>query len=110
MMLNMLNGPAALTSQGTGAISPGGATAGAAASAAAGAQSPDFGEMMSSLISDTISTLQKSEAVSMAGVQGKASVQQVVESVMQAEQSLTATLAIRDKIVSAYLEISRMPI
>jgi flagellar hook-basal body complex protein FliE len=35
---------------------------------------------------------------------------QVAEAVMTAEQSLTAAVAIRDKIVAAYMEISRMQI
>ena len=39
---------------------------------------------------------------------GKASVQQVVEAVMSAEQTLQGAIAIRDKVVAAYLEISRM--
>jgi flagellar hook-basal body complex protein FliE len=34
----------------------------------------------------------------------------VVEHVMSAEQSLQTAIAIRDKVVSAYQEISRMPI
>jgi flagellar hook-basal body complex protein FliE len=45
-----------------------------------------------------------------AGVRGEATVQQVVESVMAAEQTVQAGVAIRDKVVSAYLEISRMSI
>ena len=50
------------------------------------------------------------ETMSMAGIQGKASVQQVVEAVMSAEQTLQGAVAIRDKVVAAYLEISRMQI
>ena len=48
------------------------------------------------------------ETTSVAGIQGSASVQQVVEAVMSAEQTLQAAVAIRDKVVAAYLEISRM--
>jgi flagellar hook-basal body complex protein FliE len=49
-------------------------------------------------------------AASIAGIQGKASTQQVVEAVMSAEQSLQTAVAIRDKVVAAYLELSRMAI
>ena len=35
---------------------------------------------------------------------------QVVDAVMNAEQSLQTAIAIRDKVVTAYLEIARMPI
>ena len=50
------------------------------------------------------------ESSSVAGIQGRASVQQVVEAVMSAEQTLQGAVAIRDKVVAAYLEISRMQI
>ena len=47
---------------------------------------------------------------SIAGMRGQASVQQVVDAVMSAEQTLQGAIAIRDKVVSAYLELSRMSI
>ena len=50
------------------------------------------------------------ETTSVAGLANKASVQQVVEAVMAAEQTLQTVIAIRDKAVAAYLEISRMSI
>ena len=43
-------------------------------------------------------------------MQGKAAVQEVVEAVMSAEQTLQSAIAIRDKVVAAYQEISRMAI
>jgi flagellar hook-basal body complex protein FliE len=43
-------------------------------------------------------------------VQGRATTQQVVEAVMHAEHTLQSAVAIRDKVVAAYLEISRMQI
>lgn len=70
----------------------------------------DFGSMLTRMAADTIDTLKAAEATSVAGITDKASVQQVVESVMDAEQALQTTLAIRDKVVSAYMEISRMTI
>ena len=66
--------------------------------------------MLARMASDTFDTLKAAEATSVAGMTDKASVQQVVESVMAAEQSLQTALAVRDKVVSAYLEISRMTI
>jgi flagellar hook-basal body complex protein FliE len=75
-----------------------------------GVPQADFGQMLSSLVADTVDALGKSEATAMAGIQGKASVQQVVEAVMQAEQALHTALAVRDKVVGAYQEISRMSI
>ncbi len=57
-----------------------------------------------------IDTLKAGEAAAIAGMQGKASVQQVVEAVMSAEQTLQSAIAVRDKVVAAYLELSRMQI
>lgn len=99
--------------------SPGGASSansvasvGAVAGSAgiAGAHAKDFGEVLSQLIAGTAQTIKEGEAASIAGMQGQASVQQVVEAVMMADQSLQVALAVRDKVVSAYLEISRMSI
>ncbi len=78
--------------------------------AAVAEPSEDFGSMLARMVNDSVDTLKSAEAVSIAGVQDKASVQQVVESVMAAEQSLQTAIALRDKAVSAYLEISRMAI
>jgi len=72
--------------------------------------SSDFGSMLARMATDTIDTLKNAEAVSVAGIRDKASAQQVVESVMAAEQSLQTAVAVRDKVVAAYLEISRMAI
>jgi flagellar hook-basal body complex protein FliE len=70
----------------------------------------DFGSMLARMATDTIDTVKNAEAVSIAGIKDKASVQQVVESIMAAEQSLQAAIAVRDKVVAAYQEISRMTI
>lgn len=73
-------------------------------------QGADFGSLLSDLFSSTSASLKQAEATSIAGIKGKASVQQVVEAVMNAEQSLQSAIAVRDKVVSAYLEITRMQI
>jgi flagellar hook-basal body complex protein FliE len=66
--------------------------------------------MLARMATDTIDTVKNAEAVSIAGIKDKASVQQVVESIMAAEQSLQAAIAVRDKVVAAYQEISRKTI
>lgn len=82
----------------------------AAATAAPETPAVDFGAMLGQLAANASSTLKNAEAASISGVRGQASVQQVVEAVMSAEQTLHGALAIRDKVVSAYLELSRMQI
>ena len=54
--------------------------------------------------------LQNAEQVSIQALRGDADTRQVVDAVMSAQQALQTTIAIRDKVVSAYLEISRMGI
>ena len=83
---------------------------GAAGVAAAEAPTDDFAAMLGQLATNTSGVLKNAEAMSIAGIRGQASVQQVVEAVMSAEQTLQSAIAIRDKAVSAYLELSRMPI
>jgi flagellar hook-basal body complex protein FliE len=87
-------------------LNPTGA-AGSAVSASAGS---DFGQIMSQISGDAIGTLKSAEATSIEGLQGAAPVHQVVETIMAAQRSLQSALALRDKAVTAYQEISRMAI
>jgi flagellar hook-basal body complex protein FliE len=58
----------------------------------------------------TVAKLEQAETLSVQALQGEVQTREVVDAVMSAEQSLQAAIAIRDKVVTAYLEISRMPI
>ena len=79
-----------------------------AAASAEGA--PDFGSVLGQLMAGVADTLKAGEATALAGIQGQASTQQVVEAVMTAEQTLQTAIAIRDKVVTAFLELGRMQI
>ena len=80
--------------------------------AAAGAANPaaSFASVLSDMASQTVGTLERAEQVAVQGLQGEVDTREVVDAVMNAEQALQAAVAIRDKIVSAYMEISRMAI
>jgi flagellar hook-basal body complex protein FliE len=54
--------------------------------------------------------MQAGEATAIKGVSGDTSVQNVVRAMMTAEQQLKAAIAVRDRVVAAYQEISRMQI
>jgi len=82
----------------------------AAQPATQGAVPENFSDMISQMITETASALHKAENTSVAAIHGQASVQDVVETVMAAEQSLQAAIAVRDKVTAAYLELSRMGI
>jgi flagellar hook-basal body complex protein FliE len=91
-----------------GAVSPGFASA--ATGGAAHAESADFGSVLGQLTSWLAGRLEQGEAAAIAGIQGSLPVQQAVERIMDAERTLQAVVAVRDKLVGAYLEISRMQI
>ena len=80
--------------------------------AVAGASEPsvDFGSFLTQMAADAASKLRAGETTAIAGINGQASTNQVVEAVMTAEQTLQSAIAIRDKVVSAFLEVSRMSI
>lgn len=69
-----------------------------------------FEEALGNVLGSAIGTLQAGETAAIEGIQSAASPMKVVESVMDAQRSLQTVLAIRDKIVSAWQEISHMAI
>jgi flagellar hook-basal body complex protein FliE len=82
----------------------------AASATGTNAPSDDFAKTLASMASDAVSTIKAGESTAMAGMKGEASLQQVVQAVMLADQTLQTVVAVRDKVVGAYLEISRMQI
>lgn len=83
----------------------------ASAAAAAPTGGTAFLEALGNAARNVVNTLEQSETVSFEALKGgEIQTRDVVDAVMSAEQSLQAAIAIRDKIVSAYLEVSRMAI
>ncbi len=78
--------------------------------AATAGTSQSFADVMGSMAAEMTNSLRQSEVSSIQGIRGEANTREVIDSVMNAEQSLQTAIAIRDKVVSAYLEIARMPI
>ena len=109
MMIDSISG---LSNQGVIGLRPPTGTAAAAMPemAVTSTANADFTAMLGTAITGFAQQLRQAEAVSIAGVKGAASTQDMVEQVMAAEQTLQASIAVRDKIVAAYLEISRMAI
>jgi flagellar hook-basal body complex protein FliE len=87
-----------------------GVAPGEAGSAASAGLQPSFAEALDNMASDMVTDLRTAEKVSFEGIRGEATTREVVDAVMTAQRTLQTALAIRDKIVSAYLEISRMSI
>jgi flagellar hook-basal body complex protein FliE len=78
--------------------------------APAAASGETFSSVLSTLAGSAIDTLRQGEAAALQGIEGNMPVQQVVDKVLSAERTLQTGLAIRDKLVGAFLEISRMQI
>ncbi|WP_159946522.1 flagellar hook-basal body complex protein FliE [Rhizobium sp. 18065] len=69
-----------------------------------------FLSTLNSMATEAVGNLKQAEQTSFDGITGKANTREVVDAVMSAEQSLQTAIAFRDKIVSAYLEITKMQI
>lgn len=69
-----------------------------------------LGDAFGKLVDGAVGTLQQGESIAVHGLLGAASPLKVVDAVMAAQRTLQAAVAIRDKAVSAYQEISRMTI
>ena len=70
----------------------------------------DFTSVLAGFAGRALDTMRAGETAAVAGLKGEAPLQEVVDKVMAAEQALQATLAVREKIVAAWLEINRMTI
>ncbi|WP_119680951.1 flagellar hook-basal body complex protein FliE [Indioceanicola profundi] len=81
-----------------------------AASTVAAPKRGDFSRYVENAVRTALNTVRQGEHTAAAGMQGKASAQEVVQAVMSAEMTVQSVVAVRDKLVSAYLDIMRMPI
>jgi flagellar hook-basal body complex protein FliE len=79
-------------------------TTGAAQSASV--PSEGFG----TILKDAMESMRTGEAAAAQGAAGKGDIVQIVNAVTEAELTLETVVAIRDKVISAYQDIMRMPI
>jgi flagellar hook-basal body complex protein FliE len=93
------------------------AYANAAKSAGAGLTPSDdsgggsgFGDMLKQAVNSSIGTLKEGETQSMNALNGKADLGTVVTAVSNASVTLQTVTAVRDRVISAYQDIMRMPI
>lgn len=69
-----------------------------------------FEAMMKDVAANAVGALKSAESASVLGVRGQLPAQDVVQAVMSAEQTLQTVIAVRDKVVAAYLDLTRMQI
>ena len=71
---------------------------------------PSFGELLQNLKNDAVAASKSEEKQTMLAAAGQANITDVVTAVSSAEVTLQAVTAVRDRVISAYQEIMRMPI
>lgn len=69
-----------------------------------------FGDMVKSALEETVDLHKESEKLTVAGIQGKADIQDVVLAVSNAEMALETVVAVRDTAIKAYNTIMQMNI
>ncbi|MFC5069404.1 flagellar hook-basal body complex protein FliE [Flaviflagellibacter deserti] len=73
-------------------------------------QGGGFAQMLESAIGEVSKAGANSDAQTMQAVQGKGDIVNVVTAVAESEVALQTLVSVRDKVISAYEEIMRMPI
>jgi len=75
-----------------------------------GAGGGDFAKMLAESLQGVAEAGQRSDQLSMDIVNGKASIVDVVTAISQTEMAVESMVSVRDRVISAYEEIMRMPI
>ncbi len=69
-----------------------------------------FGAALAGVLDDAVGTTKAGEQAMAASASGKAELVDVVTAVANAETTLETVIALRDRMISAYQEIMRMPV
>ena len=78
--------------------------------AEANPMAPSFSKMVGEALNSSMASMYSSEETSMKALAGKAELHDLVTAVANAELTLNTVVAIRDRVISAYQDIIRMPI
>ncbi len=73
-------------------------------------EAPSFADFMAKNIQQSVQTMKGGEEMAAKAVTGDADVTDVVQAVTSAELTLQTVVGVRDRMISAYQEIMRMPI
>jgi len=86
------------------------ANVGGSVAGGSGGGGPSFGELLKSATSNILEAGRKADTQTHAMASGKGNVVDVVTAVAETEVAVEAMVAVRDRMISAYEEIMRMPI
>ncbi len=76
----------------------------------ADAAGPDFGKLLSHAVQGVVDSGKASDLQAQALVNGKGDMVDVVTAISQTELAMETMVTVRDRVISAYEEIMRMPI
>ncbi|MFA7456288.1 MAG: flagellar hook-basal body complex protein FliE [Micavibrio sp.] len=74
------------------------------------AQKASFGDLLKNAVVSSIGSMRKGEQMTARAVAGEASLPDVVRAVNAADMTLQTVDAVRDRLITAYQEIMRMPV
>lgn len=69
----------------------------------------EFADLVKTAIQEAVKIGEKGEQLSIAGINDRADINQVITAVSEAEIALKTVVTVRDKVIDAYKEIIRMP-
>ena len=75
-----------------------------------GVKERSFPHMVQEIISEDIQKIKKSEKLNISAIKGTVNTIEVMQALNESEVALQKIVTIRDKIVSAYLDILKMPL
>ncbi len=75
-----------------------------------GGSEVSFADLMKQGVTQAVDTMKAGEAMSAKAITGEANITDVVQAVTSAEITLQTLVSVRDKMISAYQDIMRMPI
>lgn len=71
---------------------------------------PSFSQLLENGLQDAVDTQNKAEGLKLDALSGKADITELVTAISNAELALNTIVSIRDRAISAYQDIIRMPI
>lgn len=77
---------------------------------ATGEETENFASMLGKMAGDSIGNLHQAENISRQAVQGKVSPVEIATAVAEAETSLQMLVTLREKMIAAYQEVTRMSV
>jgi len=69
----------------------------------------EFAELVQSALKEAVKIGERSENLTISGINDRADISKVVSAVAEAELTLQTVVTVRDKVLEAYREIIRMP-